>query len=57
MHFNPGAFVILVAFGALVVLATTSNGGNWFHAGEAAATLGIAAGLAGLLAPGRWRAR
>ena len=49
MQFNPKALLILVGFGALLVLAQSSNGGTWFHIAEAVATLVILAGVAGFL--------
>jgi hypothetical protein len=49
MEFNPKALLVLVGFGALLSIAVSSNGGPWFHVGEAATTIVIAAALAGLL--------
>jgi hypothetical protein len=57
MQFNPKALAILVGFGALLAMAVSSNGGNWFHVGEAVSTVVILAGVAGFLSRSRSRAR
>ena len=46
-EFNPKALLILAGFGALLTIAASSNGGAWFHAGEAVSTIIILAAAAG----------
>ena len=48
MQFNPKALLVFIGFFALLALAVSSNGGVWFHIAEAAATVGIMLGVAGL---------
>jgi arginine exporter protein ArgO len=57
MTFNPRALLVLIGFAGLVALAVGSNGGAWFHAGEAVATVIILLGVAGLLGRVGLRAR
>jgi hypothetical protein len=57
MHFNPRALLLLVGFCVLVALGVSSNGGAWFHLGEAVSTVVILAGLTGFLSDGRSRVR
>ena len=56
MQFNPKALSILVGFGVLVAIAVSSDGGTWFHVGEAVSTVVILIGLAGFLRGNRFRA-
>ena len=56
MQFNLKGLLIFIAFAALIAVAS-SNGGTWFHIGEAVATVIILAGVAGLLTGNRSRAR
>jgi hypothetical protein len=55
MQFNLNGLLIFIAFAALIAMAS-SNGGTWFHIGEAVATVIILAGVAGLLTRNRSRA-
>jgi hypothetical protein len=48
MRFNRHALLLFAGFCALLAVAASSNGGNWFHAGEAVSTAIIIAGLVGL---------
>jgi hypothetical protein len=57
MQFNPKALLVLVGFGMLLAMALSSNGGGWFHFGEAVATAVIVLGLAGLLPGSRTSSR
>ena len=57
MHFNPRAVLVLAGFGVLVALGASSNGGAWFHLGEAVSTVVILAGVGGFLSGARSRAR
>jgi hypothetical protein len=49
MKFNPKAFLVLVGFGVLLVMTSSSNGGGWFHFAEAVASAVILLGVAGFL--------
>jgi hypothetical protein len=55
-QFNLKGLLIFITFAALIAMAS-SNGGTWFHIGEAVATVIILAGVAGLLTGNRSRAR
>jgi hypothetical protein len=57
MHVNFKALMIFIGFAALISMAASSNGGIWFHVGEAVSTLVILAGVAGFLTRYRSRAR
>jgi hypothetical protein len=57
MQINFKALLIFIAFAALIAMATSSNGGTWFHVGEAVSTVVILAGVAGFLTGNRSRAR
>jgi len=57
MHFNPKALLTLAGFVVLVAVAASSNGGGWFHFGEAVSTVVILAGVAGFLRGNRLRVR
>jgi hypothetical protein len=49
MQFNPKALLVLLGFLVLLVMATSSNGGGWFHVAEAVASAVILLGVAGFL--------
>jgi hypothetical protein len=55
MHFNPKALLILVGFAVLFAMAASSNGGSWFHFGEAVSTVVILIGVTGFLRGSRLR--
>jgi hypothetical protein len=57
MQINFKALLIFIAFAALIAMATSSNGGTWYHVGEAVSTVVILAGVAGFLTGNRSRAR
>jgi hypothetical protein len=49
MTFNPKALLVLVGFGALLLMASSSNAGGWLHFAEAVSTIVILLGVAGFL--------
>ena len=57
MKFNPKALLVLIGFGVLLALASSGNGGGWFHFAEAVATSIIVLGVAGFLRESGTRTR
>ena len=57
MRINFTALLIFIAFAALIAMGASSNGGTWFHIGEAVSTVVILAGVGGFLTGNRSRAR
>jgi hypothetical protein len=49
MRFNPKALLVLVGFGALVLMASSDRGGGWLHFAEAVSTIVILLAVAGVL--------
>ena len=49
MKFNPKALLVLVGFGVLLTMASSSDGDGWFHFAEVVATVVILLGVAGFL--------
>jgi hypothetical protein len=48
MRINPKALAVFIGFVVLLALALSSNGGGWFYAAEAIATVVILLGIGGL---------
>lgn len=57
MQLNFKALLIFIGFAAFIAMAASSNGGTWFHIGEALSTVLILAGVAGFLTGNRSQAR
>ena len=57
MQINFTALLIFIGFAALIAMGASSDGGTWFHIGEAVSTVVILAGVAGFLTGNRSRAR
>ena len=49
MQINFKALLVLLAFGALLAMASRSDGGDWFHVAEGVTTALILWGISGFL--------
>jgi hypothetical protein len=52
MKFNPRALLVLVGFGALLLMASSGKAGGWLHFAEAVSTIVIVLAIAGFLREG-----